>query len=306
MKKIAVILFFLPLLTVPAVAQETIQVVTKTISRSLALGPEDSLRVDAEKATVRLRGWGRAEVKLVLRLTAKHPERAVAESDLAASQYQVTTKTAEKVIRNFFLIPEGTSRIKSNLQADYEMWVPHDRAVTLSNRYGNIALSDWQATLTIKTEFGELLLQKVTGDITFDVAYGDITAEEVAGTLRGTTRKSNLNLYELAGDLFLESSYGEINVTTKNKLQRLTINAARTKVNFATPDPMRYSYQLATSCDNISTPVPGKYEDKNRLDCKKSFTSYHTDLPPIFVKTSFSPININSLTYETNQRAHRP
>ena len=287
-------------------AQDKIQVVTKTITRSFAFGQEESLRIDAQKATIRIKGWDQEEVKLVLKLTAKHPERAVAERELSALRYQLTTDGSHKLLKNYFQATQQVSAITSNLQADYELRVPHQRAVSLSNHYGNITLSDWQATLNITAEFGEVHLEQITGAIALDVTYADVTARHTRGSLTGVTRKSNLNLYELAGTVSLESSYGEINVTALDQLQQLTIDASRTEVTFATPDPIRYYYRLSTTNDNIYVPVPGTWADENSIVRKQSFTTSDPSLPSIFVKTTFSPITINFLNHETPLRTHRP
>ena len=287
-------------------AQDKIQVVTKTITRSFVLETEESLRVEAEKATVSIRGWDQDEVKLILKLIAKHPQRAIAESELSALRYQIVAEGTLKVIKNYFRLIEGAAAIEGNLQAEYELWIPHHRKVTLSNRYGNITLSNWQATLDLTTEFGEIHLEQITGAVSLNVTYGDVTARRLSGALTGITRKSNLNLYEVGGTVSLKSNYGEINVTTNDQVKQLTIDASRSQVTFATADPMRYHYQLTTTGDNIYVPVPGKWATENALVRKQSFTTPDTNLPLVIVNTTFSPITVNFLNHETPLRTHRP
>ena len=279
-------------------AQEKIQVVTKTINRSFALKPGESLVVEAEKADVRVRGWDREEVKLTLRLVAKHPERAVAEKDLPALRYEVDTEGKQKTIRNFFRINDGFGEINSNLLAQYELWVPQRCRLQLQNRYGNVRIEELNTNLHLAVEFGEIRLDEVTGTIALDVAYGDVVAQRVNATVTGVAKKSNLNFEELGGTLSLESSYGEIAVTTLNAVESLSIQASRTAVAFATTDPMRYYYELTTSYDQIKTTLPGTWQNGGLLGQERNFTSTDTALPKIMIYTSFSSVIVNPLSNE--------
>ena len=281
-------------------AQEKIQVVTKTVERSFALEADASLVVRAEKAEVRVRGWDRPEVKLTLRLIAKHPERSVAEGDLSALRYQIDTEGAQKIIRNFFRIREGSSSINSNLQAQYDLRVPQRCRLRLKNRYGNVQVVNLNADLDLTVEFGEIQLDEVRGKVILDVAYGDVEAQRVNAAVTGVAKKSNLNFEELAGTLSLESSYGEIAVTTLDVLESLSIRAARTEVSFATPDPMHYQYQLTTSYDQIKTTLPGTWQNGGLLGQEQIFTSLPAGQPNIIIHTSFSPITINPLNNESS------
>ncbi len=296
--KAVVGLIALLLATGTLAAQEKIQVVTKTINRSFTLKPGESLAVEAEKADVRVTGWNREEVKLVLRLVAKHPERSVAEKDLPALRYEIDTEGKRKTISNFFRINEGSGGINSNLQAQYELRVPQRCLLRLRNHYGNVHIEKLSTDLHLAVEFGEIRLDEVKGTIALDVAYGDVVAQRVDATVMGVAKKSNLSFKELAGTLSLESSYGEIAVTTRDALESLSIQATRTAVSFATLDPMRYCYQLATSYDQINTTLPGTWQNGGLLGQERNFTSTAAALPKVIIYTSFSPITINPLSDE--------
>lgn len=279
-------------------AQEKIQVVTKTINRSFALGTGETLVVRAEKADVRVRGWDQPEVRLTLRLVAKHPERSVAEKDLPALRYEIDTEGPQKTIRNFFRISDGSGGINSNLQAQYELWVPQRSRLRLENRYGNVRVTNLTGDINLTAEFGEIHLTEVQGTVALDVSYGDVVAQRVNASVTGTAKKSNLTLEEVGGTVSLESSYGEINVTTVNQLQSFLIEASRTEVSFAAPDPLGYYYQLSTSYDQIKTTLPGTWQNGGLLGQERSFTSTDATLPKVIIHTSFSPITINSFTHE--------
>ena len=297
--KAVVGLIALLLATGTLAAQEKIQVVTKTINRSFTLKPGESLAVEAEKADVRVRGWDREEVKLVLRLVAKHPERSVAEKDLPALRYEIDTEGKRKTIRNFFRISDGFGEINSNLLAQYELWVPQRCRLQLQNRYGNVRVTKLTANISLKVEFGEIYLREVRGTVALDVAYGDVVAQRVNASLTGIAKKSDLTLEEMSGTVSLESSYGEISVTTANQLERLLIEASRTEVSFAATDPLRYHYQLSTSYDRINITLPGTRTSGGLLGREYSFTSIGAGPTNVIIRTSFNPITVNFLTDES-------
>ena len=304
--KILLSTFFLILTLDSLVAQDKIQVVTKTIARSFAIDDGESLTVRGEKAEIRIRQWNRSEVKLTLRLMAKHPSRRVAEKDLSALRYRIDTDFSEKVIQNFFRIANGAGRLSSNLQAHYELWVPVGCALRVQNRYGNVYLSDLEADVDVTASFGEVHLNQVRGTLALRVDYGDVIGDTVSGAVSGVIRKSNLTLHHLTGKLSLESSYGEVYVSAREQLQELIVDASRTEVTFAATNPASYHYRLSTSYSEIHTALPGQWEDGGVLNSKRTFTSYHPELPPVIIRTSFSPIILNQLTNEpTIQSAAR-
>ena len=193
------------LFSLPASAQDKIQVVTKTIQKTFDFDPEASLTIEAEKALVTVKGWDQDEVKLTLQLVARHPRRGVAEQDLAALRYTLDTDGEEKVLKNYFFINESGGRMESNLQAVYELWVPQNSILHITNRYGNVTLSDWQAKkLSVTAEFGEVTLEQVQGNMQVNLDYGDLIAQDISGSFSGTTKKSNLTLHRDSGPLRLE------------------------------------------------------------------------------------------------------
>ena len=294
------------LFSLSARAQDKIQVVTKTIQKTFDFDPGASLTIEAEKALVTVKGWDQDEVKLTLQLVARHPRRGVAEQDLAALRYTLDTDGDEKVLKNYFFINESGGRMESNLQAVYELWVPQDRILHITNRYGNIILSDWQAKqLTVSAEFGEVRLEQVQGDMQVNLDYGDLIAQDISGSFSGTTKKSNLTLHRIAGRYDLKCSYGEVDITTADQVEALTLDASRTQVTFATHDPMHYNYDVANLCGDINTTLVGTWDNSGA--CKRSFTTNYGVPTVLRIKTSFNSININFLPHENKPRtAARP
>ncbi|MEJ7659752.1 MAG: hypothetical protein WKG07_09060 [Hymenobacter sp.] len=119
---LALLLNLLALL--PALAQQKVQVVTRTLDKSWPCPPGVVVNIRAEKATVQVRGWDRPTVQVTLRLSARHPERAVAEHDLAAAQYRLQQTGGTIDLVNFFAMPAGTSAVQSDLRAEYTVLIP--------------------------------------------------------------------------------------------------------------------------------------------------------------------------------------
>ncbi len=295
-RRCLLLLTFSLIAAMPLFAQKKIQVVTKTIIRTFALGKKDILSIQAEKASVSIQGWAKDEVKLVLKLVAKHPERATAERDLLVARCDIQTETSIKKISNYFFQEEGRPGLESNLQAVYELWVPQQRNLKVSDNYGNLRVSQWQGNLSITHEFGEVRLQQVQGSTQLHIAYGDVIADTLEGDFSCDAQKSNIQLKQIGGRYHIKSNYGKITVQAAASINQFTVDASRTEIEFATADAPAYRYQLTTSCDAIVTILPGtREEDDNPLSCKKSFTTIdNTQKPLIKISTTYSPITIKS------------
>ncbi|MEM6844166.1 MAG: DUF4097 family beta strand repeat-containing protein [Bacteroidota bacterium] len=309
--RIILLLEILLLIGLAAQAQEKIQVVTKTIQKQISWQKSQQLTINAEKATILIKGWNQDAIQLTLKLVAKHPKRSVAEQDLSVHQYAINLEVDQVELTNFFRIPESRPKIRSNLQAVYELTIPQSSQLVINNRYGNISLADWQGDAAITASFGEVQLDNVRGEANLNVNYGDIFLTQADADITADTKKTNIIGYRLAGTLAISCAYGEVEISTQDRLTKVTIDASRTEVSFATTDPMYYYYVLEASSGRIQTSVPGKRLKDNLFLGKETFESYQylANQPTVFIKTSYSAINIkkqqNNAT-KTTRSAYRP
>lgn len=272
-------------------AQTKVQVVTRTIEKTLTLTPATRLNVQGEKATVHIQGWDKPTARLVLRLVAKHPDRAVAERELQVMQYRIEQSGNEVNLRNFFTLAAGTT-LQSNLRAEYTLWVPAKTSVQITNAYGETALTSLSGLQEILQEFGQIKLQDLQGQLKITSKYADITARNLDLTFTCDADKAAIRLTDAAGRYTIHNTYGSIRIEPTAGLTGLQITAARTEVTIVAPQMDLFSYELTALQGSIRLPTnttfsPGVVKTRTFFQVQ-----YRKTDPLIRVNTSYAPITL--------------
>jgi hypothetical protein len=286
-----------------AFAQDKIQVVTQTLDKRLTYTKGDTLKIDARKATITVQGWEENYIAFTLKLTAKHPQRQVAEHDLQYLKYEIKKQGNTHVLTNFFHTrADDYSRVKSNLKAHYELKVPHTCPLVLVNSYGNTHVKDVSGNLIVSVTFGELGLENLKGDIRITSSYGDIKGDNLQGKLVCEAEKANIQLLRSSGNYRMKTAYGAISLSATVGLASLYIDANRTPVTVDVPAFDGYSYQLATTFSDIQVPPNYGQQIIKTLAGKRTFQSGKANhLSPIHIATTFSPVTINIQSHASHR-----
>lgn len=278
-----------------AIAQEKIQVVTKTLEKRIAYTPGEALSIDARKATVQVSGWKENYIQLTLKLIAKHPERHTAENDLEYLKYAIKKENNIHTFTNFFhTTASDYGRVRSNLKAQYEIKAPAGCRLKISNSYGNIQVENFSSKTEISLNFGELQLTDIKGFILINSSYGDIKGDNITASFECKAEKANIHLTRAAGTYDIHNAYGQISISATPTLTNLTIAASRTAVTMDVPAFEQYRYALSTSFSDIQLPANAPGDITKTLSGKKTYTSGSVKSPDLAVQisTTFSPITI--------------
>lgn len=253
-------------------AQTPVQVVTKVVEQTLPYVDGQRIRVVAQKADVTLKGWNRPTVSVRLRLVAKHPDRAVAEREVAYHQYTLQPNGSGIELSNRFVIPQRAGKLQSQLKAIYEISVPAKALIQLTNSFGDVRLSDLSGEVNLKFEFGKLSLDDVGGKLTITSDYGDIDGHNIDAVLALNAQKADVTLRDLGGSSRITSRYGKLSVWPNSlTLDALRIEAARTEVMFVPQRVADFRYDVITTFADIRVPesVTGEL---GRYGSKQTFT----------------------------------
>ncbi|WP_077923014.1 DUF4097 family beta strand repeat-containing protein [Spirosoma sp. 209] len=280
-------------LTQKAVAQTSVQVVTKVVEKELPYADGQRIRLAAQKADLTLKGWNRPMVAIRLRLVAKHPDRATAERELAYHQYTLQASGAELDISNRFVIPQRAGKLQSQLKAIYEISVPTKALLTITNTFGDLRLSDLAGDINLTFEFGKLLLEDMGGKLTIASDYGDIDARNLDAQLTLKAEKADVTLRELGGRVSIRSRYGKLTLLPAASLDKLTVEAARTDILVTTRRLADFRYDVITTFADIHVPesVMGEL---GRLGSRQTFTYQPAGVrkPDIQIQNSYSNVVI--------------
>jgi hypothetical protein len=287
----SLLIFFLPELSL---GQANIQVVTKTIEKTIPYVKGNSLNVKGEKATVEIKGWNENYIKVKIKLIAKHPDRAIAESDLKYLKYSITQENNVSRISNYFLSTSiYESKVNSNLKCHYEIYAPFSCPVTVTNKFGDTYISNMNTTLDLSQELGNTILNNIKGEIKLKSSYGDIKAENIDGIFNCIADKADIELKEVSGAYNIESDYGKINMTPKGIIRGININSSKTEVTLNLNKIDQFDYKISTYFSDINVPsdlmnkVTKNLASKSTFDLKQSGT-----VPMVSIATSFSPVTL--------------
>jgi len=222
-----VVVLWLPLM---GRSQMPLQVVAKVIEKEIPYSDSQPIELNAQKADVTVKAWNRSMVLVKLRLVAKHPDRAIAEREVAYHQYVLQAENGRIELTNHFVIPQQYGKLKSQLKAVYDVMVPVKALITINNSFGDIRLSGLSGVITINFEFGRLFLDSIGGKLTIDSKYGDIDGHNLAASLIAKTEKADVVLRDLEGDVFLKPNYGKLTLMPAPGLNSLNVEAYWTDI----------------------------------------------------------------------------
>ncbi|SET52290.1 hypothetical protein [Hymenobacter actinosclerus] len=280
------------LATLGAQAQQRVQVVTRTLEQQWNCPPGTAVRIQAEKATLRVQGWDKPQVQVTLRLSARHPDRAVAERDLAAARYRLEGGSTISLV-NFFALPAGAAAIQSDLRAEYTVMMPAANPLTVANTYGQTFLTDLRGKQQLTQDFGRITLRDLAGTLSVTARYADLTATGLSADFICEASKSAVQLLELGGTAKVYNQFGSVRVQPAAGLRRLTVEGQRTEVTLSVLQPEQFAYDLSVAQGPLA--VPAAYQSSQRQALGRATLAMPAKNRPLLrVATTYGPLRLQT------------
>lgn len=274
-------------------AQQKVQVVTRTLEQRWVCKPDKLIRIRAEKATLRVQGWEKPIVQVVLRLSARHPDRAVAERDLAAAQYRLQENISAINLVNFFSLPAGANAVQSDLRAEYTVMIPAGNPLLAANTYGHTSFTNLKGHQRLEQDFGQITLLDLHGAVEITARYADLTAKNVQATFLCEANKSAVQLLDVGGTTTVHNQYGSVHAQPSAELRKLNVEAYRTEVVISVPQPEQFGYQLSVQQGPLT--VPSRYQNVQRITSSKGVLTTETASRPVVrVSTTYAPLTLQT------------
>jgi len=254
MLRLTAIIMLTGLVVSPVTGQKLYQIVTKKIEKTFNYRDGYEVNIEGEKADVVIETWERAEVRVIIELTARHPERKTAEADLEAVRYQAEKVKNRIYIRNYVSPGEGASPPESSFSAKYSIFLPKECPVYLKNSFGVANISNLVNRLRINSEFTKLGLQNIAGFLDVRTRFGDLTGEHIDGDVLINARRADVSLRDINGRFDITSQYGILEVFAGEELIDLKIDADKSNVFLFAPNPSLFAYNLQTQNSNMELP----------------------------------------------------
>lgn len=276
-------------------AQQRVQVVTRTLAQTYGCPPGMVVRIRAEKATVQVRGWDQPTVQVTLRLSARHPERPVAVQDLAVAQYRLEQQGNAVDLANLFVLPVGAPAVRSDLRAEYTVFMPAANPLQVVNSYGQTTLADLRGRQQLTQDFGQITLRNLRGTLTTTARYADLTATNVQADFTCDANKSAVQLLGLGGNCLVRNYYGNVRVQPAAGLRKLTVEADRTEVVVSAAEPGLFAYHLQVLQGALSVP-PAYAATKKVTASGASLTTKPatSSQPAVRISTSYAPLTLQT------------
>ncbi|MEN0004635.1 MAG: hypothetical protein AAF798_10835 [Bacteroidota bacterium] len=252
-------------------AQTTVQVVTKRIEKTFNFKAGYELNIEGEKAKVDIQTWDQPQIKVVLEISAKHQDQAIAEQELEQVRY-LTDRIKNKIyLRNYYAKEEGEGDPESILSANYQILVPEECPVYLKNYFGVANISDLTNRLRVSGEFASIGLQNVSGQVDVTTRFGDLTGNLLDGLFNINARRSDILLTDISGQYNIQAQYGTIEIFADEKLINLNLEAEKSDVYFYTNNPTAFAYDINTRFSNIDLPSHMKFDyNANNFELRKA------------------------------------
>lgn len=273
----------------------SLEVVTQTVEQTFAYKPGFEVNIEGEKAEIIVETWDRDEVRVVIELVSKHPQKKTAEADLAALKYSIKQYGNRIYFRNYISAGEGKPKPESQLKAIYTVTLPNECPVYLKNNFGLASVSNLSRFLRLQTEFSAITLNNLQGEIYLHSRFGDITGNNIHGNVQANLHRSDLTLSDISGKFDIQSQYGILKFFTDQRLLNLNIEGERSDVYFFNPKPGEQGYTLTAHYGNITAPNDLKFNFlENNQTIKRAIFKPTKEMATISIKISFGDIIIRN------------
>ncbi len=276
-------------------AQSTLQVVTKTVQKTLDWKLGYTVEINGEKAEILIESAlaGSKSVQVKAEMTARHPQLDSAQLDLKAWKFVTSTIGKKIYIRAYIGLPSGQALPNSNLKVKIVVQVPDLCPVILANKFGKARLEHLTGSVFILGEFCALTLVDLKGGLRIESQYGNVDGYQLGGQIDIQTKRSAINLTELRGNCSLHSEFGAISISNSPQMGNLFINANKGDVTLSTStQPPHYNFTLTVTNGDLKTPVNPSFIVTTDGNTKQASLHQGASLPQVTVAVTLGKITI--------------
>lgn len=256
--KILLVAVFIAISVHHTMGQTKLHVITKTVEKSFTASSSTNLRIEGQKASVKVDTWNKNEVKVVLKLISKSPEKEKAEKELAYQRYILEKRRETIYLKNYLTLPNTVSKLGSIQVASYEVTVPRGCKMEVFNQYGDVNISDLFGVINLEVKYGKIRLENLNAAIQVQSYFGDLIMRNIDGQMDVTANHTKINLEDIAGDVRLKSTLGDVFIGNIEDVKTLEITASKADITLENPDYQQFNFSMVSKFGDVL--VPPKYE----------------------------------------------
>ncbi|MEY3240411.1 MAG: hypothetical protein RIR11_1849 [Bacteroidota bacterium] len=269
----------------------------KNINREFPTSAQGTTVIYNKHGNININTWTEKKVKINITIVVNSTEQAEAEKVL--NQINVNFVSTNGYIKAETMIGDVKGAYLKDFKVNYEVWMPADNQLDLSNKYGNTSLGNLNGNLIANVKFGDLRTGKLLADANLKTEncqavigsvqniYGWINNGGIvldnAKMVQMETERSTC-IFRRVEDLRLTSRFDKIDVGIAGNL--------RLNIKFGSVNVMSTRYMFLTSCNTAC-----KIENLDtQLDADLQFGS----LELIKVSAGFDKIVLSGLNTMIN------
>jgi hypothetical protein len=226
----------------------------KNINREFPTSAQGTTVIYNKHGNININTWTEKKVKINITIVVNSAEQAEAEKVL--SQINVNFVNTNGYIKAETMIGDIKGAYLQDFKVNYEVWMPTDNQLDISNKYGNTALGNLNGNLIANVKFGDLRTGKLLADANLKTEncqavigsvqniYGWINNGGIvldnAKMVQMETERSTCT-FRRVEDLRLTSRFDKIDVGVAGNM--------RLNIKFGSANVMSTRYMFLTSCN---------------------------------------------------------
>ncbi len=271
--------------------QETLQVLTKTVEKDFQGIENEVINIEGYKSTINVATWSKNEIKVVLKLISKSPDRKTAKTELGFQRYILEKRRGTIHIKNYLALPSGVTKLNSIQVSSYHITVPKGCKLQIKNEYGDVNLKQLYGFVKVNTKYGKVQLDDINAAVDINTYFGDLQLNNVDGIVKLNANHTNVDMEDIGGQVRLQLTLGDLFVGKINNHTDLTVTASKADITIEQPDYDLFNFEMDTSYGDILVPDELRKYFKSDTQKRKSFIYESTKQgSPIKLKTTFGNI----------------
>ncbi len=202
-------------------------------------------------------------------------------------------------MRNYILV-SANEELLGNIQAEYNLKIPSNKTITITNKLGNIEISNIEGEIELNTKYSNTTFNKVNGNIKMYSNIGELVLKDCNLKSNIETKYVTSYYQNISGSYELTSNLGSVNFTLNSDITSLNIESTGTEINLLNKSCIEFNLNLSANRGNIfidkcsiaqkvMITTDSREDDKD----KKVFIYSNPDVKPLItVSNKFANISI--------------
>lgn len=203
--------------------------VSKTIEKSYKFTNAGELQLENKYGNIIINGWDQNEIQIIVDIKVSKKEKEDAQELLTRIKPFFTV--SGDFINIFSNIEEKSNSFfsrmlnranpfdfdKGNIQIDYKINLPVNAEAQLTNKFGDIIISDWKGRLKVNLQHGDMWINNNLTNANIETKFGKLQAKSITyGNIE--LKNSELDL-DTSEDLRITSSGSTITIDSVKNLE---------------------------------------------------------------------------------------